>query len=447
MPALLTTALLAAACTGGKGGDDDDDDGPQPPFALRFPSIPEPRQETATSFTVNVTTTDGSAIIDWDGEITVTSGLGPVSPATIDVVDGVGVAGLVFEIAGNVAVTFDGGADLIEQLITFNVLPRIPVPIAGAGAHGSVIAEGTGWDSDGAWSPAGVLEGAGVRVYYASSTSGGAPNIGTAYAADGVAFVKAASPVVGPAVAANACHTDGADHPAAVRLANGSVLLLYEGRAGSARHLCAATSGDGVSFTPLGLAIDVAPAAGSFDSGAITGAALTLREDGTLLAYYAGTAMIDVDAQNAGDETVTGIGTAVSTNGGVSWTKVPGQVYGAHLTSYAESTNLNSWDGLAVYKPGVLRDGGVYRVWVSGMSGLGRRIGLYETTDPFTFNAHVDNLESELHEIVSVGEEGSFDDDGTEHPSVIEHGGVRRIYYTGTRAADGIARIGSATFP
>lgn len=448
LPMLLAT--VAAGCTGSHG-DDDDDDTPPPPYALRFlDTEASPQEELGFHFRVEVTTTDGSQIVPWSGSIAIVSDAGPVAPAAIPVVDGEGAVDLVFEMGGFSPVTFSN-PDVQGQLITFNVLPRLPVKSVGAAAFGAVLAEGTtgAWDEDGAWSPAAVADGAGVRLYYASSSSGGAPNIGTAYAADGVTFVKVANPVVGPAAGASACHTNGADRPSIVRLAGGSLVMLYEGVAGTARHLCVATSADGLAFTPqAAIAIDVSSVAGQFDTDAVRSGAMVVRTDGSLVAFYGGESALEVDATNIGPESVSGIGTAVSTNGGLAWTKIPGSIYGAHFTSYLESTNFNSWDGWGVYKPGVFRDGSVYRVWVSGLSGGGPRIGLYETIDPNTFVSHIDNLLETLHEVVPAGATDAFDDGGTEMPSVIEDaGGLRRLYYTGRREADGKARIGAATFP
>lgn len=441
----LAFVCLVTACTGHRGGGDDDDSTPPPPYAIRFLDILDPVEETPQVFRIEVTTTGGEPVA-WSGTVALTSLAGPLSPSSLEVTDGAGQAGLVFELAGFGGVALSH-ADLRTEVLTAGIRPRLPVKIAGAAEFGSVLSGGSGWDSDGAWAPSAILDGPGVRLYYASSTTGGAANIGTAYAADGVAFTPAPGPVIGPAVSGDACHADGADHPAAIRRGDGTVVLLYEGRSGAVRQLCLATSTDGLAFTVQGVAIAPSPDAGTFDHDAVRGGSLVEREDGSLLAYYGGESVLEVDGTNPGPETVSGIGTAVSTDGGLVWTRVPGVVHGAHVTSFLESTNISSWDGLAVYAPGAMRDGSVYRIWITGMSGAGARIGLYETENPFELLAHVDNLEQPLHEIVPAGDAGAFDDEATSFASVVEHGGVRRLYYTGVRAADGVARIGTATFP
>ncbi len=444
---LLAIPLAVTACTG-----DDDDDLAQPsPAKIVVTGPVDVTEEVPATYTVQVVTTSGEPT-SWSGFVDVAALTGPVTPTQVAVSNGQGVQAFTLEYSSSgVSLGLEFTAPGLEGFTRFlNIATRVPVPVDGAAALASVFDRSTtGWDRDGVWSPSVWDAGTELRMLYASSTTGGAPQIGLARSSDGgMTWTRGAAPVIGPLAVASACATDGAQHPGVFRRADGTLGALYQGRVGTRLHLCLAESVDGGStWTPVdGAAEDGAVLATSstpFEQTELRSASVVLTTGQRLEAIYAAQGVDDIDALNPGPETIVGVGLAHSTNGGLSWTKIPGPFSGAIISVYHEAPNGLTWDAYEITDPGIHKDGPVYRSYLGGLANGGYRIGLYEALDLSYLPGHVDNLAVPFHEMIGLGVAGRFDENGSRFPSVIDVAGVRTVFYTGI-AADGTRRIGLA---
>lgn len=403
--------------------------------------------------TLQVVDTSGVLQTAYTGSIEVAFQSGVQPPSTVSIAGGIATLDLAFELAGANYLIATSLA-LGSSLLPVDVLPRLPVKSSGTGTGGAVLDGGGVWDADGAWAPSVLVVGTAYRMWYASSNSSLGTNIGVAVSADGVEWTKIGStPVVGPAVSAAACHSAGADYPNVVHTPTGDLMMLYRGSVTGTpprTHLCRATSTDGIAWTQVagGLANEaiLERSGDKFDNVEMLGASTVLLEDGSYFAVYAANGSAEVTSIHDGPESIAGSGVAVSADG-TSWSKVPGPLlHGALLLGFAESTSGDSWDAYAQIGPALTRDEKVFRLWSSGKSEGGKRIGYHVSMNPLDFGAHVDNYQSSFHDVLSAGGIGEFDELGVELPSVVEGlDGTRRIFYTGTDII-GRRRIGVARF-
>jgi hypothetical protein len=135
------------------------------------------------------------------------------------------------------------------------------------------------------------------------------------------------------------------------------------------------------------------------------------------------------------DDGTPQIGWAISPDGR-SWAKHNGG------NPVLEPAAGAAWEAGGVYRPTVLFDGMLYRMWYTGIGGDGvHRIGFARSTDRVTWVRGPDNPE------LSPGPSGSWDADHVAQPVVL-HDPERRIYhmwYAGSAA--GVWQIGHATRP
>lgn len=444
----IVLALVAGCSGGGKSNPE-----PDPvPFRVMVTSTSNfLTEETPSRVTFMVVDTAGQPV-PYDGTISVLADSGPSSPTSAIVAGGTGSIDVSMELAGDNFLLFDA-PDLEETSWRIYTLPRVPVGVPGTGVGGAVLSEGATWDLDGAWAPSVLVVGTGYRMWYASAASGGPGNVGLAQSGDGVTWTRVgAAPVIGPAAQAATCHTNGASNPHVFRLAGGTFTMLYQGTVAAKTHLCRATSTDGIAWTVAtgaeedGSVLQSTP--GTFDDVAIRSAAVVPMDDGTWLAVYAFDGFQDATVANPGPETLRGMALATSSANGVTWTKKVGTgPLGSILVGFAESPSPEDWDTRAQVGPGLLRDGEVLRLWISGDSESGKRIGYHVTLDPTAWGPHIENLSVPGNELWGQGAIGAFDDEAVELPSIVDGvDGVRRMYYTGTRTSDGVRRIGLASY-
>ncbi len=391
-------------------------------------------------WTFQVLDSSGAPVSGYDGSVTISSGLGrPITPSTIPVLGGFGEADLVFGVAGgDDLVSFSTAGVTTSQYLFIDAKP--PMRIAGPLPDGAVFAGASGWNSDGAWAASVLKDPAGFRMYYASSNTGGAPNIGLATSTDGLHWTAVGpAPLVGPAVLASPCHPSGAENPNVRRTAAGFE-MIYRGLAGSRGRLCRATSPDGAAWTlTAGPQEDGSVLAPSpverFDDVSLISASVLEMTNGSLATIYASYGTGEVFSTHAGAEHVTGFGFA-SSGDGVTWTKVPGgNLLDALKLSYSESPFAAIWNGRGEGASCLIQDGAFFRVWVTGSSDIGQMIGYYTSNEVDVYGPDVDNELVPYDSVLYLGGTGMFDETGTSFPSVVDGSdGVRRLYYTGLSA-------------
>jgi uncharacterized repeat protein (TIGR01451 family) len=100
---------------------------------------------------------------------------------------------------------------------------------------------------------------------------------------------------------------------------------------------------------------------------------------------------------------------------------------------------VGSWDSAGVLAPTVLKDGGSYRLWYTGIDHLGNRaIGYAISPDGIHWTKYSEN--PVLHPTQS------WETNGVSAPTVAFEGGIYKMWYSG-RDNNGITRIGYATSP
>jgi len=122
------------------------------------------------------------------------------------------------------------------------------------------------------------------------------------------------------------------------------------------------------------------------------------------------------------------IGLATSTNG-VNWTK--------HATNPVLSPS-QAWETAGIQAGSVISDGGLYKMWYTGLDNNGvSRIGYATSSNGITWTKYEGNP------VLGIGGYGSWDSEDVSRPAVIKEGGTYRMWYTGD---DGVtSRIGYAT--
>jgi predicted GH43/DUF377 family glycosyl hydrolase len=179
-------------------------------------------------------------------------------------------------------------------------------------------------------------------------------------------------------------------------------------------------------------------AAGAFDERAnfTTGA---IRDGATTRLYYGGG-----DATGAAAGISCGhwrIGLAESTDG-VSFTRVAGGATGGALL---DNGSPGQFDSQLTYRPVVLKDGAVYRMWFNGSTApfncpagtlaLNRRIGYAESSDGLAWTKHYDG-DGPGGSVLPLGAAGSIDEQQVGYVAVIKDGAEYKMFYSANDATN-----------
>jgi uncharacterized repeat protein (TIGR01451 family) len=140
------------------------------------------------------------------------------------------------------------------------------------------------------------------------------------------------------------------------------------------------------------------------------------------------------------------VNTAIISGGGETFNRtatfnIDGQA--CNLTKYAGNPVLKvgangAWDDAAIWRPIVLKEGSIYKMWYSASDGTTRRIGLATSPNGITWTKSISNP------VLAPGSVGAWDSIGVYAPSVIFDGGVYKMWYAGNW---GFSSIGYATSP
>ncbi len=191
---------------------------------------------------------------------------------------------------------------------------------------------------------------------------------------------------------------------------------------------------------------------GPLPSGALLGAGATnafderanfttgaLPDGGTIRLYYGGS---DGTGSCAG---ITGshwrIGMADSADG-VSFTRVPGAETGGAMV---DNGAPGQFDSQLTYRPVVLKDGAVYRMWFNGSTmpfncpdgtlANDRRIGYAESADGLTWTKHYDG-DGPGGSVLPLGPTGAIDAQQVGYVSVIKDAAEYKMYYSANDATN-----------
>ncbi len=263
----------------------------------------------------------------------------------------------------------------------------------------------------------------GVSVFYvvsAANAAGESPFStqaeATPLAPDDAAgpFTKAAGPVLSPSVAL--WDSEEVMNPSVLKLAPSSYMMWYEGAdaLNFVYQIGAATSTDGVLWSKIANPVLAPGGVNAFDQDSV-GEPCVVFDGATYRMWYAGAASF-VDFQ---------IGLATSVNG-TTWTK-------NGLLPVLPRGGSGAWDAGAVYSPHVVLDGGVYKMWYTGINAAftDGGIGYATSADGVTWTKHPGNP------VLAEGLGGAFDDGGVFAPSVMKDGSLYRMWYSGADGAGG----------
>jgi predicted GH43/DUF377 family glycosyl hydrolase len=203
-------------------------------------------------------------------------------------------------------------------------------------------------------------------------------------------------------------------------------------------------SGPGPGGAVLGLG-----APGDFDErGNFTVSAF--KDGATTWLYYGGSDTTGVTTCVPGsiNDTHWRVGLATSTDG-VNFTRVRGTATGGALLDVGAP---GEFDSFLAYRPFVLKDGAVYRMWYNGSAhpfncptgqlALDRRIGYAESTDGIHWEKHNEGPVPGQG-VLPVGAPGEFDAQQVGYVWVIRDGAEYKMYYSANDAGN-FWRVGLA---
>ncbi len=243
------------------------------------------------------------------------------------------------------------------------------------------------------------------KMYYTGLANGWYTTM-LATSSDGVHFVKQGA--VLPAATSNAV-------PFVVQVGS-TYRMWYEivgacGPWGWCDQIYSATSTDGVSFTPQGLALGLGPA-GTFDEASVSDAHVVSAGDGTYGMYYTGTDVLR-DAE---------IGLAVSTDL-VTWTRSsanPVLPFGAP----------GAWDNAHVASPSVAQTGSTWTMYFYGFAnGSTASIGIATSGDGLSWTKAAGNP------AITPEAGPAWDDTSVAFPDFSVDGAGPHLYFRGSNAS------------
>jgi hypothetical protein len=129
------------------------------------------------------------------------------------------------------------------------------------------------------------------------------------------------------------------------------------------------------------------------------------------------------------------IGLAQSSDG-LNWTRVPGTATGGAILDLGTP---GKFDDYLTYRPFVLKDGSVYRMWYNGSAepfncpnnnlAVNRRIGYAESTDGVNFTRMYDGP-GPGGSVLPLGGPGSIDEQQVGYPWIIKDGAEYKMFYS-----------------
>ena len=127
----------------------------------------------------------------------------------------------------------------------------------------------------------------------------------------------------------------------------------------------------------------------------------------------------DAVVDGNGTDGHTSLGYATSLDG-INWTK--------YIGNPMLTTGLNTWDSINVQDPHVIKQGGIYNMWYGG----GASYSIYDQQVGFASSSDGINwVKSPLNPVLTRGAVGSWDATLSSFPSVIDDGGIYKMWYTG----------------
>ncbi len=176
-----------------------------------------------------------------------------------------------------------------------------------------------------------------------------------------------------------------------------------------------AYSADGINWTKHTSPVMQVGVSTQWDNGFLEGPSV-IKDAGIYKMWYCG---YDVVIDGSGTDGHTSVGYATSLDG-INWTKYAGNPI---LT-----TGINTWDSINVQDPHVIKVGGMYYMWYGGgasYSYYDQQVGFATSSDGIHWTKSIANP------VLTRGSTGSWDATLSSFPSVINDGGIYKMWYTG----------------
>jgi len=185
---------------------------------------------------------------------------------------------------------------------------------------------------------------------------------------------------------------------------------------------------------PNGAVLPLGPV-GSFDE--VSNFTISAFKDGDVYKLYYGGA----DTTNPNCAGINGvhwrIGLATSSDG-FNWTRVPGPDPAAK-GALLDIGVAGNFDSFLTYRPYVLKDGSLYRMWYNGSAepfncpnnnlAVNRRIGYAESTDGVNFTRMYDGP-GPGGSVLPLGDPGTIDEQQVGYPWIIKDGAEYKMFYS-----------------
>ncbi len=276
------------------------------------------------------------------------------------------------------------------------------------------------WEGSLIWAPCVIKDGFTFKMWYAGNWPS---RIGYATSSDGITWTKLiTNPVLTPGNPGD-WDEEAVAQPCVLKSDGGYQMWFVGAMSGwTTRRIGYATSSDGVTWTKYdGNPVLHLGAPGSWEEIEVA-APWVLYDNGTYKMWYTGQDSVGRYA----------IGYAISSDG-INWTKYSGNP--------VVSGDVGTWDENGVFGSRVLFDGTVYRMWYIGKDSSGiDRIGYATSPDGINWTKYSDNP------VLDLGNNGAWDDDKVNWPTVILDGGVYKMWYLGEDGEGGF-NFGYATAP
>ncbi len=176
-----------------------------------------------------------------------------------------------------------------------------------------------------------------------------------------------------------------------------------------------AYSADGINWTKHTNPVLQVGASSEWDNGFLEGPSV-IKEAGIYKMWYCG---YDAVVDGNGTDGRANLGYATSPDG-INWTKYAGNPI---LT-----TGTNTWDSIHVQDPHVIKEGGIYFMWYGGGASdtyYDQQVGFATSFDGINWT------KSSANPVLTRGSAGSWDAILSSFPSVINDGGIYKMWYTG----------------
>lgn len=176
-----------------------------------------------------------------------------------------------------------------------------------------------------------------------------------------------------------------------------------------------AYSADGINWTKHTNPVLQVGVSTEWDNGFLEGPSV-IKDAGIYKMWYCG---YDAVVDGNGTDGRANLGYATSPDG-INWTK--------YASNPILTTGINTWDSIHVQDPHVIKEGAIYYMWYGGGASdtyYDQQVGFATSPDGINWT------KSSANPVLTRGSTGTWDDTLSSFPSVLNDGGIYKMWYTG----------------